>query len=78
LSRFGNSVTKIHTIGAKRIQRRQQLGFLFSLGIGKQRLRYGMGKEIDLWLEKDQNVPSVNGSREYLPRRHWPILLAKI
>jgi ribose 1,5-bisphosphokinase len=46
-------------------QRRQQLGF-FSLDWQANGLRYGIGKEIDLWLEKGQNV-LVNGSREYLP-----------
>ncbi|MDE8602151.1 ribose 1,5-bisphosphokinase [Marinomonas sp. RSW2] len=46
-------------------QRRQQLG-CFSLDWQANGLRYGIGKEIDLWLAKGQNV-IVNGSREYLP-----------
>jgi ribose 1,5-bisphosphokinase len=46
-------------------QHRQRLN-LFALHWQANGLRYGIGREIDLWLAQGQNV-IVNGSREYLP-----------
>ena len=50
---------------------------LFALHWDSHGLRYGIGREIDLWLARGCNVV-MNGSREYLPqaRRIYPELSA--
>ena len=50
---------------------------LFAMHWGSHELRYGIGREINLWLAKGCNVV-MNGSREYLPeaRRLYPALIA--
>lgn len=50
---------------------------LFAMHWGSHGLRYGIGREINLWLAKGCNV-IMNGSREYLPeaRRRYPKLTA--
>lgn len=49
---------------------------LFALHWNSHGLRYGIGREINVWLAKGCNVV-MNGSREYLPeaRRHYPRLV---
>lgn len=49
---------------------------LFAMHWGSHGLRYGIGREINLWLAKGCNVV-MNGSREYLPeaRRGYPALI---
>ena len=50
---------------------------LFAMHWDSHGLRYGIGREIHLWLDKGCNVV-MNGSREYLPeaRRRYPDLHA--
>ncbi|MBA3902202.1 MAG: phosphonate metabolism protein/1,5-bisphosphokinase (PRPP-forming) PhnN [Rhodocyclaceae bacterium] len=50
---------------------------LFTMYWESHGLRYGIGREINLWLAKGCNVV-MNGSREYLPeaRRRYPALTA--
>lgn len=50
---------------------------LFCMNWVSHGLRYGIGREINLWLAKGCNVV-MNGSREYLPeaRRRYPELIA--
>jgi phosphonate metabolism protein/1,5-bisphosphokinase (PRPP-forming) PhnN len=50
---------------------------LFAMHWESHGLRYGIGREINLWLAKGCNVV-MNGSRAYLPeaRRHYPALTA--
>lgn len=50
---------------------------LFAMHWESHGLRYGIGREINLWLAKGCNVV-MNGSREYLPeaRRGYPNLIA--
>lgn len=50
---------------------------LFAMHWTSHGLRYGIGREIHLWLDKGCNVV-MNGSREYLPeaRRRYPALHA--
>lgn len=50
---------------------------LFTMFWSSHGLRYGIGREINVWLAKGCNVV-MNGSREYLPeaRRRYPALMA--
>lgn len=50
---------------------------LFAMHWNSHGLRYGIGREINLWLERGCNVV-INGSREYLAeaRRRFPELVA--
>jgi ribose 1,5-bisphosphokinase len=50
---------------------------LFAMHWESHGLRYGIGREINLWLAKGCNVV-MNGSREYLPeaRRRYPTMAA--
>ncbi|SBS34201.1 Ribose 1,5-bisphosphate phosphokinase PhnN [Marinomonas spartinae] len=52
-------------LSEKEFCQRKQLG-LFALDWQANGLRYGIGREIDLWLAQGQTV-IVNGSRGYLP-----------